>query len=115
MKKTYLSIAAITLALTGCASAPMGTVTPLKEGYTAEATVKNGDIKAAKKIALETAEAECKKYNRGFYVIEESKEEANAYGMNDGATDAANIASTLLLGGSAFDKSRTVSLKFDCK
>jgi PBP1b-binding outer membrane lipoprotein LpoB len=114
MKKLSL-VAFSTLILAGCASAPMGTVTPLKEGYTAEATVQNGDIKAAKKIALNTAEAECKKYNRGFYVIEESKEEANAYGMDDGTTDAANIASTLIFGKSSFSKSRTVSLKFDCK
>lgn len=114
MKKIYFT-AAIALALTGCATTPMGTVTPMKEGYTVEASVNNGDAKEAKKIALNTAEAECKKYNKGFYVIGEKTDGENDYDVDDNTASIANTASTLLLGRSAVAQNRTVTLTFDCK
>lgn len=114
MKKLSL-IALATLTLFGCASAPLGTVTPMKEGYTAEASVNNGDTKAAKKIALATAEAECKKYNKGFYVISEKSDGENDYDIDDNTASIANTASTLFLGRSAVAQNRTVTLTFDCK
>ncbi|RCX07059.1 hypothetical protein [Marinomonas foliarum] len=114
MKKLAFSlIATATLGLAGCQS--LGTVTPLQDGYIAEATVENGDTKEAKQIALETAANQCKKYGKEFYVIEESQEESNDYDLDDNTTTLANTASSLLLGKSAFNQTRTVSLKFDCK
>jgi PBP1b-binding outer membrane lipoprotein LpoB len=110
---SLISIA--TLGLAGCATTPMGTVTPMKEGYTVEYSVNNGDVKTAKRVALNTAETECKKYNKGFYVISEKTDGENDYDIDDNTASIANTASTLLLGRSAVAQNRTVTLTFDCK
>ena len=75
MNKMLMPVVALgAIFLTGCQTAQLGTVTPLEDGYIAEASVNNGDIKAAKKIALATAEDKCSKKEQEFYVIEETTE-----------------------------------------
>ncbi len=114
MNKFSLSVVLAGLLLVGC-QATKGTVTPLKEGYIAEASVKNGDTKAAQKIALYTAEDKCKQYDKDFYVIDQVNDSKNDFEMDDTTADLTNIASQLLLGQSTITQERTVRLKFDCK
>ncbi|YCO02116.1 hypothetical protein ACB087_04165 [Vibrio sp. VNB-15] len=112
MKKILMISVLVTLA--GC-QATKGTVTPLKEGYIAEASVNNGDMNAAKQIALFTAEDKCKQYGKEFYVIDQASEAENDFEMDDTAADVTNLASQLLLGQNTINQDRTVRIKFDCK
>ncbi|HHP0486678.1 TPA: hypothetical protein ACRZ4F_003112 [Vibrio harveyi] len=113
-KFSVLACAGLAVMLTGC-QATKGTVTPLKEGYIAEASVNNGDEKEAQKIALYTAEEKCKQFGKDFYVMEQVNQSKNEFEMDDTTSDITNAASQLLLGRSTIEQERTVRLKFDCK
>lgn len=113
MKKLIVPI--LFVATLGGCQTTKGTVTPLKEGYIVEASVANGDMSAAREIALYTAEDKCAQYGKDFYVIEQVSEAQNDFEMDDTAADVTNLASQILLGKNTVKQERTVKLKFDCK
>jgi len=83
--KIYLLLLSLTLVLRVVPGAPMGTVTPLKEGLHCEATYRMAIFKAAKKISLNTQKQSVKSQSWLLTSSRRIKEEANGpYGMDDG-------------------------------
>lgn len=110
--KKYSLLIATGILLAGCQAQP--TITPLENGYIVEAT-DTSDIKAAKANALKAAEAKCKEQGKEFYVMDETKESENEYGLTDTEASLANKASSVLLGYGTINTEKTSRMHFDCR